>query len=388
MRVKLGDIYQITSGGTPKKGNPEYYENGSIPWIKTGDLKGKNLESYETITESGLQNSSAKLFPENTVLLAMYGATIGNCAILDFEASTNQACAAFLPNDLVLPEYLYYFLLGKKKQFIKDGVGGAQPNISATYLKKVNFELISIEEQIRIVSVLDKLSGIIDNRAKQLQTLDELIKARFVEMFGDPLLGNNKWPIHAVGIVAESVDPQPSHRTPPVDENGIPYISIKDCDYKTGTIDFEHARRVGTHVLEEHLQRYELHNGDFIIGKIGTIGNPVFVPARKDYTLSANIVLIQPNKQKVAPYFLKYSFMSAYMEHQFADAKNSTSQAAFGIQKVRTMKVLNPPLELQYQFEDFAKQIDKSKVVVQKALDKAQLLFDSLMQQYFGLNHI
>lgn len=127
-----------------------------------------------------------------------------------------------------------------------------------------------------------------------------------------------------------------------------------------------------------------LHEGDFVIGKIGTIGNPVFIPARDDYTLSANIVLVQPNRELVSPYFLKYSFESDFVERQFAEAKNSTSQAAFGIQKVRTVKVMNPDLDVQNKFENFVQQVDKSKSKIQKSLEETQLLFDSLMQKYFG----
>ena len=189
MEVKLGDIFTISSGGTPDKGENSYYENGNIAWIKTGDLKGKYIsKDVDFITEKGLQNSSAKLFPINTVLVAMYGATIGACSILPFEASTNQACAAFLPISNVLPEYLYYFLCSQKAKFIKDGVGGAQPNISAGYLKKVSFEIKSLSEQQQIIDLLSKVEKLINNRNKQLAKLDELVKARFVEMFGDPIL--------------------------------------------------------------------------------------------------------------------------------------------------------------------------------------------------------
>ena len=259
-----------------------------------------------------------------------------------------------------------------------------QASFAVKELKQIKIEVPLLDEQNRVVYILDKLLKIIDMRNGELASLDELIKARFVEMFGNPLDGTAKYPIHQVGNVAEAVDPQPSHRTPPVQEGGVPYVSIKDCDYKTGKIDFEGARKVARKVLEEHLNRYTLHDGDFVIGKIGTIGNPVFIPARDDYTLSANVVLVQPNSEVVSPYFLKYSFESDFVERQFSEAKNSTSQAAFGIQKVRNVKVMNPDLDTQRAFEKFVKQVDKSKVAVQKALDETQLLFDSLMQQYFG----
>ena len=178
MMARLGDIFTITSGGTPDKKKSEYYANGTIPWVKTGDLKNQYVPTgIECITEEGLKNSSAKLFPPNTVLVAMYGATIGACSILPYEASTNQACAAFLPNEKVMPTYLYYFLSSKKEQFIKDGVGGAQPNISAGYLKNVQFDLIPMQQQINMVSTLDKVSELIALRKEQLAKLDRLVKS-------------------------------------------------------------------------------------------------------------------------------------------------------------------------------------------------------------------
>ena len=119
----IGDVFTVSSGGTPLRDKPEYYINGNIPWIKTGDLKGKYVNNPdEFITEEALKNSSAKLFPERTVLLAMYGATIGACSILPFEASINQACAALLPTDKCDEVYLYYFLKSILGQLVKMGV--------------------------------------------------------------------------------------------------------------------------------------------------------------------------------------------------------------------------------------------------------------------------
>lgn len=287
---------------------------------------------------------------------------------------------------VIVPEYLKYFFKSNSFQHSISSFaqGSTRTSVKFNKMRTITINIPSIEKQKGTVKIIKKISAIITHRRTQLEKLDLLVKARFVEMFGEPLLGTQKWEFQCVGDVADAIDPQPSHRTPPIDENGIPYISIKDCNYKTGTIDFDNARKVGKNVLEEHLNRYEIHDGDFIIGKIGTIGNPIFIPARKDYTLSANIVLVQPNTKIVSPYFLKYSFMSDYVERQFSKAKNSTSQAAFGIQKVRSISIMNPDYDVQMEFENFVKQVDKSKATVQKALDEAQLLFDSLMQEYFG----
>ena len=287
---------------------------------------------------------------------------------------------------VIIPEYLKCFFKSNSFQHSISyfAQGSTRTSVKFNKMRTIIINIPSIEKQKETVEIIKKISAIITHRRTQLEKLDLLVKARFVEMFGEPLLGTQKWEFQCVGDVADAIDPQPSHRTPPIDENGIPYISIKDCNYKIGTIDFDNARKVGKNVLEEHLNRYEIHDGDFIIGKIGTIGNPIFIPARKDYTLSANIVLVQPNTKIVSPYFLKYSFMSDYVERQFSKAKNSTSQAAFGIQKVRSISIMNPDYDVQMEFENFVKQVDKSKATVQKALDEAQLLFDSLMQEYFG----
>ena len=294
------------------------------------------------------------------------GAGIGRTTLHPAKSSVIGTMQYLLPKGNVLPEYLCYVV--KYMHLEKYFTGATIPHIYFKDYKNEEFNLDSLDRQKEIVSTLNKIEKVIESRTKELELLDELIRARFVELFGNPLDGTAKYPIHQVGEVANSVDPQPSHRTPPVEEGGIPYVSIKDCDYKTGKIDFEGARKVSLKVLEEHMNRYTLHDGDFVVGKIGTIGNPVFVPVRNDYTLSANVVLIQPNSELVSPYFLKYSFESDFVERQFAEAKNSTSQAAFGIQKVRTVEVMNPDLDVQREFEIFVKQVDKSKFDIHKFL--------------------
>ena len=251
------------------------------------------------------------------------GAGIGRTTLHPAKSSVIGTMQYLLPKGNVLPEYLCYVV--KYMHLEKYFTGATIPHIYFKDYKNEEFNLDSLDRQKEIVSTLNKIEKVIESRTKELELLDELIRARFVELFGNPLDGTAKYPIHQVGEVANSVDPQPSHRTPPVEEGGIPYVSIKDCDYKTGKIDFEGARKVSLKVLEEHMNRYTLHDGDFVVGKIGTIGNPVFVPVRNDYTLSANVVLIQPNSELVSPYFLKYSFESDFVERQFAEAKNSTS---------------------------------------------------------------
>ena len=365
---KLSDLFNLQMGKTPSRNNAEFWSDGEYKWISIADLTktGKYIsETKELLSQKAIDESGIAVIPTNTVVMS-FKLSIGKTAITSEDMYSNEAIMSFHDRHVteLLPEYIYYLLLAQRwDEGANKAVMGMTQNKATLSNRKVKIH--SIIAQKSIVERLDKLQKLIDDRKTQLDELETLIKARFVEMFGDPLAGTEKWSFQTVGDVADSVDPQPSHRTPPVVEGGIPYVSMKDCNYKNGTIDFAGARKVSPDVLVEHHNRYELHNGDFIIGKIGTIGNPIFVPKRDDYALSANVVLIQPNSSKVSPYFLKETFESSFVERQFLDAKNSTSQAAFGIKKVRNIKMMNPDMKTQMEFENFAIQVDKLKVEVQ-----------------------
>ena len=376
--ARLGDICKLNMGQSPDSAS--YNESGDgLPFFQGNADFGIMHPNVRVWC-----NAPTKIAHTNDILISVR-APIGALNIADRDCCIGRGLAALTVDSSICEQkYLWYAISSKVDDLNSKGTGSTFKAISKSVLADTDIPLPPLKTQRHIAAVLDKVGDLIALRKRQLSALDELIKARFVEMFGDPLIGTAQWPIHTVGDVAESIDPQPSHRTPPIDENGIPYVSMKDCNYQTGEIDFSNARKVGHSVLEEHRRRYTLHDGDFIIGKIGTIGNPIFVPARDDYTLSANIVLIQPDKSKVSPLFLKYSFMTDFMERQFDEAKNSTSQAAFGIQKVRSIKVMNPPIQVQMDFDSFVIQVEENKSAIRKSLIETQTLFGSLMQQYFG----
>lgn len=165
--IRLENIAEWGSGGTPSRKRKEYY-NGNIPWIKTGELNnGYIFNSEEKITELGLKNSSAKLYPINTVIIAMYGATIGKVGILSIEATTNQACACAIVYKNILFKYVFHYLIYQKEAFINKSKGGAQPNLSQEIIKKHEIPLPPIKEQQRIVNRIESLFAKLD-RAKEL----------------------------------------------------------------------------------------------------------------------------------------------------------------------------------------------------------------------------
>ena len=156
--VELGTICKTSSGGTPHKSHKEYYQDGQIPWLRSGEVNQRDIKTSECfITEIGMQNSAAKLFPINTVLIAMYGATAGQVGILRFQSTTNQAVCGILPCSFS-PEFLYYFFLAIKDDLVAKAVGGAQPNISQEKIRGTLIPLVSGAEQNKIVNELDALA--------------------------------------------------------------------------------------------------------------------------------------------------------------------------------------------------------------------------------------
>lgn len=174
--LPIKDFAHTTSGGTPKRGIAEYY-NGDIPWVKSGDLNNSYLNSCdEFITELGLKESSAKLFTPGTILIALYGATIGRLSILNFEAASNQAvCGITVPKDVEV-KYLFYYLLSIRQKLIDQGKGGAQPNINQQIIKETIVPLAPKEQQKRIVAKIEELFSHIDAGIASLQAAKKLLK--------------------------------------------------------------------------------------------------------------------------------------------------------------------------------------------------------------------
>lgn len=175
--VKIGDLAETSSGGTPLKSKEEYWENGTIPWIKSGEVaQGFVFEAEEKITELALKNSSAKIFPVNTVLVAMYGATAGQVGLLKFEASTNQAVCGIFPNEKYLPEFLYHVLKSKKEDLILLSSGGAQPNISQGIIRNFEIPLPPLSVQRALVGQIEEKQKAIAEFKKQIAEKEQEIK--------------------------------------------------------------------------------------------------------------------------------------------------------------------------------------------------------------------
>jgi type I restriction enzyme S subunit len=193
--ARLGDLFMTAAGGTPLTTKREYYEGGTIPWLNSGEVRQGVVHSARTfITELGLRNSNAKIFPKDTVLVALYGATAAQVGILAIEAATNQAVFGIYPNSSFLPKFIFYFLLSCHQELSDQAVGSAQPNLSGLKVKDLQVPLAPLPEQQRIVGVLDEafasLATAQAHAAQNLQNARALFESCIQVEFGkDVALG-------------------------------------------------------------------------------------------------------------------------------------------------------------------------------------------------------
>lgn len=184
--VELGEALSTSSGGTPLKGKAEYYENGTIPWLKSGEVaRGFITSTEEQITELGLKSSSAKIFPKGTVLVAMYGATAGQVGLLGIAASTNQAVCGILPDSKIIPEFLYFHLKSRTNELVDLSTGGAQPNISQAIIRSLRIPLPSLELQRTIVAEIQAEQALVHGNKELITRMEKKIGAALARVWDE-----------------------------------------------------------------------------------------------------------------------------------------------------------------------------------------------------------
>ncbi len=316
----LGKICKTTSGGTPSRKNQSYYQNGTIPWVKSGELENNIITtSEEFITEEGLLNSSAKIFPAGTLLIALYGATIGKLAFLGIDAATNQAVCGIFQNENVSLKYLYYYLLFQRPNLIKQGVGGAQPNISQTILKKLEISYPdSITEQQRIVARIEELFSELDKAVGTLKTTKEQLEvyrqAVLVDIFSQehPLRQLKEISVALSGFAFKSKNYTPDGK----------YTVIKIGNVKDGYLDFSRDKTRTNEVTDRILQKYLLKQGDCLITLTGTRGKRDYgfvsmIERQTDYLLNQRVAALRFDTMIALPEFFRYYLSSLNYRNQF-----------------------------------------------------------------------
>ena len=377
MRYKLGDICEIVSGSTPKTSIPEYWD-GDIKWITPAELNDDSYiinDTIRKITELGVKKTGLSPFPVGTVILSSR-APIGKVAIAGCEMYCNQGFKNLICSDKINNRYLFWFLKGNTKYLNSLGRGATFKEISKQIVSSIEINVPSIKEQEDAVNVLEQVSGIIRFRKQELQMLDDLIKARFVEMFGDFKTNPKGWPIVRFEEIA-TIDGNMT--TDYKKYANYPHIGIDSIEKETGLLKGYRT------VAEDGVisGKYVFTQAHIIYSKIRPNLNKVALPDF-DGLCSADAYPILPVEGKCNRVFLAYDMRSKFFLEYILQFCNRTNLPKVNRKEVAGFRTPLPPIELQNEFATFVTQVDKSKVAVQAALDKAQLLFDSLMQEYFG----
>lgn len=381
---KINELTAVVTGGTPSTRKNEYWDNGDIPWLQSGCCQNCDVDSTEKyITKEGYNNSSTHMMPADTVMIALTGATAGKVGYLKFEACGNQSITGILPCESLNQRYLFFYLLSQREKILADCVGGAQAHISQSYVKNMTIPILAIKEQEQIVGELTKLSNIVSLRQEEIQQLDALIKARFVELFGD-IHCNNKLPLVKLSEFVNIGSSKRIYANEYVDK-GVPFYRSKEIRELGTGMKPSVELYIKQERYDEIKEKYGVpKKGDILIAAIGaTIGYSWIVDTDTPFYYKDGNLIILSIKNNVNPIFLNYTMGILIEDFKNKDVAGS-AQLALTIEKLEKMMVVNPDIKLQNQFADFVHQVNKSKVAVQKALDETQILFDSLMQKYFG----
>lgn len=372
---KLGEVLETTSGGTPSKSHKEYYEGGTIPWLRSGEVsKGDIYDAELYITEEGLKKSSAKLFPIDTVLIAMYGATVGQVGILKSTMCTNQAICGILPNKDFHPNFLKYVLLANKKNYLKQAIGGAQPNISQQVIKSTYIPIVKFSEQESVVSELDKINELIRLKKEQLKDFDNLAQSLFYEMFGDPVENEKGWEVKKLGDVctfSQGMQVPIENQKEIQNEGDVRFLRI---------IDFTQGKDAPRYVECDN-DKYILHEKEIAIVRYGT---PGFICTGKIGAIANNLFKLNPVSGNIFVFeYLVHWLSTDAFQLSIKGKQYGAALQAIKFSTIQNIEIILPPLPLQRLFAQRIEQIEREKSEVQKSIQDLETLLASRMQYWF-----
>ena len=400
----LGNIGIWQSGGTPSRSNKSYY-GGNIPWLKTGDLNDGVITSIpESITEEAVASSSAKINPEGSILIAMYGATIGKLGILTFPATTNQACCACIEYFAITQYYLFYFLLSQRDMFISKGGGGAQPNISKEIIVNTAIPLPPFAEQERIVTEIKSWFALIDeigNSQTNLQTLIKQTKSKILDLaihgklvpqdpndepasellkrinpnftpcdngqYGKrPFEIPNSWCWSRLGDInniARGGSPRPIKDYLTDDKNGINWIKIGDTTREGKYID-----SVKEKIRPEGMKKSRfVHKGDFLLTNSMSFGRPYILNV--DGCIHDGWLVISPIGEVYTSDFLYHLLSSSFAFEQFTNVASGGVVTNLNSDKVADTIFPVPPLAEQQRIVAKIEKLFEQLDYIEKSLE-------------------
>ena len=365
MLYKLKDIFDLQMGKTPSRNNIEYWNTNDYKWVSIADLTKTDKYIYDTkeyLSKKAVNESGIKIIPANTVIMS-FKLSIGKTAITAEDMYSNEAIMAFHDKHIVeiLPEYIFY--LFKYKNW-DDGSNKAVmgKTLNKAILSEVEIDICSIEEQRKIVNVLDKIMNLISARKKELSYLDTFTKARFVEMFGDPIINSKGLETKELNevLVLKAGD----------------FTAASDISVEPTEINIYPC--YGGNGIRGYVAEYNQEGEYSLVGRQGALSGNVQYATGK-FKNTEHALLVKPIIQMNSIWLNQLLLNLDLKRYQ-----TGAAQPGLSVKNLQEIHIIMVPIDEQRQFAEFVKQIDKSKSAVKKALDETQLLFDSLMQEYFG----
>lgn len=384
--ARLGDICEVLNGYAFKS---EKYTSSGVRIIRIANVQKGYIEdtapAFYPIDTTDIEKYTLY---EDDLLISLTG-NVGRVALLKKEflpAALNQrvACLRLKDSAQYDKSFLYWFLNSDyfENKCIQSAKGVAQKNMSTEWLKEYQIPNLSLVEQKEITAVLNKISELISARTMQLQKLDELVKSRFIEMFGDPKLNPRKWDMVTIGDIATDVRYGTSR---PATEGGkYPYLRMNNLTYE-GYLDLTDLKHID--IPDNEIEKCVVRNGDVLFNRTNSlelVGKTCVYNLDSDMIIAGYIIRVRID-DRVLPVILSSYLNSTVMKEQLRSmAKGAVNQANINAQELRSIPIYLPPITLQHEFATFVEQVDKSKLAIQQSLEKLETLKKALMQQYFG----
>lgn len=378
--AKLGDICKFQSGGTPSKSNPDFF-GGNIPWITTVALNGGtigNEDAVEWITDIAIQKSAAKVVPQNSVLVGTR-VGIGKVAINSVPMSTSQDVIAMLDIDTAIwnKNFLCKFIQSKNDFLLSQARGATIKGIKIETLSNMQVPDIPINEQCRIATVMDKVGALIAKRQAQLDKLDLLVKARFVE-----ITECASQSVTAEEACSNIVDCP--HSTPKYTGEQKKYPAIRTSEIRNGQIDWSTMLYVAHEEYQQRVKRLVPMPGDIVYAREGVYGDCVILPREYEFCLGQRTMLFRPNYKICTSEYLHQALRSDSVKRQ-ADQSNAGSTVPHvNVTDAKKFEFPLPAIEMQKEFSNFMERVWRVKNSIDRSLEKLETLKKALVQEYFG----
>lgn len=378
----------ITSGGTPRSGNEDYYE-GDIYWIQSGDLNdGYVTDTEKKITQEGLDNSSAKLFPAGTLLVAMYGATIGKLGIQTMEAATNQACCGIYPTKRIDLKFLFYFFHAVKDKYISDSYGGGQPNISQSVIKQTYFFVPEKTEQIAIANYLDKacadIERVVEIKRKQIENLQQQLKSIIhhtvtkglnpkaeMKESGIDWIGEvpKHWKYYRLKDILEKIGSgvTPKGGAAEYLDAGIPLIRSQNVlDDK---LIFEDIAFISNETHSD-MSNSQVKNGDVLLNITGaSLGRCFYYSSTEEANVNQHVCILRPFK-KIETKYLHLLMISDWGQKQIEQGFTGSGREGLNFKSIKRFSFILPSRDEQIEIIKHLENISNKAKSVQSKIEK------------------